>query len=738
MFGFISHWCIDWLDKRGLQSIAAVLETRAALSGNVEAMHAAAKRALHMGQHGVALKAIAPALQKQPQNATLWCTRGIAHRLALSYDLALADYEHAHQLDPKDVRTLGNLGEWHLARNAFAQALAWLDTALALDPNYYEVRVNRVAALTELRQLEQAHTEAERLVKDYPTRPEPYGNLGNVLFAEGKLKESIAQYQKALEVRPDYAEAHFCLVALLGFSGQQELVVDYLERCIEEKGETNQRLTLLAVAHKECGNLETAMALSRKVTQTYPEDLRGQVNLAGCLSDTGNPQQALEIYRALSGKDASQMPMASNVLFEMNYLPGFSREKVFRHHLDWATKYETPIAAPVQFDDRSRDPQRKLKVGYVSADFCAHPVGFLLRDVLRMHDKEHFEFHCFSAGVKKDTITAEIVAAVDAWSDVAFETPQGLANRIRDAQVDVLVDLSGHTGNHRLLGFALRPAPVQATWLGYFNTTGMSSIDYFISDPHTSPPNIGQLFSEHVLHLPHTRFCFSAPSYAGDVAQPPMLKNGFVTFGSFNRLPKLSPQVLDAWARILLAVPSSRLLLKAAALADESVCQQFVERFAQRGVEAARLDLRGASAHIDMFAEYGHMDIALDPFPFNGGMTTLEALWMGVPVIALEGNTVVSRQTYSALANIGLADELAFRDVDAYVAAAVALANQPQRLAELRTQLRLRMEASPLRQPEQFTRDLEALYRRMWAAWCEGRKLESDLGTPHGASLHGD
>lgn len=726
MFGFVTHWCIGWLDKRGLQSIAAVLETRAALGGDVEAMHAAAKRALLQGQHGVALTVIAPALQKQPENAALWCTRGIAHRLALSYDQALADYEHAHQLDPTDVRTLGNLGEWYLARNAFAQALTWLDTALALDPHYYEVRVNRVAALTEMRQLEQAHTEAERLVKDYPTRPEPYGNLGNVLFAEGKLKESIAQYQKAVEVRPDYAEAHFCLVALLGFSGKQELVADYLERCIEEKGETSQRLTLLAVAHKECGNLEKAIALSRKVIQTYPDDLRGQVNLAGCLSDTGNPQQALEIYRALSGKDASQMPMASNVLFEMNYLPDFSREEVFQHHVAWAAKYETPIAVPVQFDGRCRDPQRKLKVGYVSADFCAHPVGFLLRDVLRMHNKEHFEFHCFSAGVKKDGITADIAAAVDTWSDVVFETPQELTSRIREAQVDVLVDLSGHTGNHRLLGFALRPAPVQATWIGYFNTTGMSSMDYFISDPHTSPPNSGQLFSEHVLHLPHTRFCFSAPSYAGDVAQPPMLKNGFVTFGSFNRLPKLSPQVLDAWAQILLAVPSSRLMLKAAALADDSVCQQFVERFAQRGVDAARLDLRGTSAHIEMFAEYGHMDIALDPFPFNGGMTTLEALWMGVPVVALEGNTVVSRQSYSALANIGLADELAFPSLDAYVAGAVNLATNPARLAELRSQIRPLMLASALCQPERFTRDLEALYRRMWQAWCKGEHLPAN------------
>ena len=729
MFSFINQWCIDWLDQRGLQSIATVLEKRTARTGDVGAVHAVAKRALLEGKHAEALSAIAPALEKKPLDAAMWCTRGIAHRLALSFDQALADYEHAHHLDPQDVRTLGNLGEWHLARNAFATALTWLDMALTLDPNYYEVRVNRVAALTELRQLEEAYGEAQRLVQDYPDRPEPYGNLGNVLFAKGKLREAVAQYQKAVDIRPDYAEAHFSLVALQGFSGHQELVVQFLERSIEDKGETSQRLTLLSVAHKECGNLEKAIALCQKVIDTYPQDLRAQVNLAGCLSETGNPKAALDIYDSLSDKDTTQMAMASNVLFEMNYLPEYSREAVFQRHVAWAMKYENAIAVPPKFDDYNRDPQRKLKVGYVSADFCAHPVGFLLRDVLRMHDKEQFEFHCFSAGLKKDGTTTEIADAVDAFFDVAFETPQELAIRIREARVDVLVDLSGHTGNHRLLAFALRPAPVQATWIGYFNTSGMAEMDYFISDPHTSPPSGGQLFSEQVLHLPHTRFCFSQPSYASAVASPPMQKNGFVTFGSFNRLPKLSPQVLDAWAQILRSVPMSRIVLKAAALADDSVCQQFLEHFAARGIVSARVDLRGASAHHEMLEEYGDMDIALDPFPFNGGMTTLEALWMGVPVVTLEGNTVVSRQSYSALANIGLAGELAFPNVDSYTAGAVALATDPVRLTALRTQIRPRMKASPLCQPEQFTRDLEALYRRMWQTWCGGERLPSDVTT---------
>lgn len=726
MLSHIRRWCIDWLDKRSLHAIAALLEAKAAQAGDVEFMHAAAKRALKAGDAVRALAAIEPALQLQQENGALWCTRGIAHRLALSFDAARADYLRAIELNPVDVRALGNLGEWYLARNDPKQALAWLDTAFRLDPQYYEVRVNRVAAYIELHRLEQAHAEALRLIEDFPDQPEPYGNLGNVLYSQGKLAEAIVQYKKAVTIRPDYAEAHFSLVALQGFSGHQELVAEYLERCIQGKGETSQRLTLLAVAYKECGHLDKAIRLSRKVMEAYPGDLRGKVNLAGCLSEAGDPGAAMALYRELASDGSSQMAMASNVLFEMNYLPELSREAVYQHHLDWAAKFEAPLAAPAVFDYLDRNPHRKLRVGYVSADFCAHPVGFLLRDVVGNHDHDQFEIHCFSAGVKSDATTTAISSAVDAWADVVFETPQQLAQRIRDAKVDLLIDLSGHTGNHRLLCFALRPAPVQASWLGYFNTTGMSAMDYFISDPHTTPKDGGQLFTETVLHLPHTRFCFSAPSYSGDVGPAPIQANGYVTFGSFNRLPKLSAPSIEAWAHILQGVPNSRLILKAAALADESVCQQVLARFAEYGLGAQRIELRGASAHHEMLAEYGQLDIALDPFPFNGGMTTLEALWMGVPVFALRGTTVVSRQSYSALANLGLVDELTFPDVQSYVAGAIALAQQPQRLADLRSQLRPRMQTSPLCQPVAFTRDLERIYRQMWQAWCRGESLPDD------------
>jgi predicted O-linked N-acetylglucosamine transferase (SPINDLY family) len=363
----------------------------------------------------------------------------------------------------------------------------------------------------------------------------------------------------------------------------------------------------------------------------------------------------------------------------------------------------------------------------VSGDFVTHPVGFLLRDILRYHDKNKFEVYCYSMVIRAEDVLPELREAADKWEDIFFLSDEEVVSIIRKDQVDILVDLSGHTAFHRLLTFARRPAPIQAEWIGYFHSTGMTSIDYYITDPNTSPPKSGQLFSETPVYLPHTRFCYGPPPYTPEVGAPPVTSHGSIIFGSFNRLAKMTDEVVSAWASILHKVADSRLVIKSGPLADTTVKERLMTRFTKLGISHDRLELRENSPHVEMLAQYGEIDIALDTFPFNGGMTTLEALWMGVPVVTIAGNTVVSRQTVSALANIGLADELAFPNIEAYIQGAVALANDRQRLSKLRQEIRPRMAASPLRQPEPFVRDLEALYRRMWEAWCRGEKLPSDI-----------
>ena len=483
----------------------------------------------------------------------------------------------------------------------------------------------------------------------------------------------------------------------------------------------------LARAQQAARDHTAAELTCRKVLDLQPGNVAALITLAGCRSARADHRAAIELHERALLTNPHMPGIYSNIAFDATYLPDLSAKQVFAYHREWSIRFEASTAARRFAHHPDDEPDKPLRIGYVSGDFQRHPVGFLLRDVVRHHNRAQFHIHGYSMERNRDEINAAIAESADAWTEALLMSDAELAEQIHSDRIDILVDLSGHTAYNRLSVFALRPAPVQATWIGYFHSTGLESIDYFITDPYTSPRGCGQLFSEMPVHLPHTRFCYSPPDYAPEVVPLPALERGTVTFGSFNRVEKLADPVIAAWAKILDCTPGSRLIIKAVQLDQEANREHFRERFAVHGLHDDRLELRGASAHPDMLFEYGEIDIALDPFPFNGGMTTLEALWMGVPVVTLAGgHGVVARQTFSALSNLGLT-ELAFPDVDAYIQGAITLAGDLNRLTELRRNLRPRMAASPLRQPEQFVRDLEALYRRMWQAWCQGGKLPSDV-----------
>jgi len=591
----------------------------------------------------------------------------------------------------------------------------------------FQARINMTAALFELGRFEQARGLAEQIVQDEPESAEACLNLGNVMVHTGKTKQGIKQYQRALELQPHYAEAHFNLSSLLGSREDLALAIDYLKRKAQERGDSTQSLAMLASAYQAAGQLDSAESLCRRVLERQPDNLSALITLGSCLSSGGDAAAAAVIYRSVLDLDPSQAAMGSNVLFEYNCVQAMEREELFQLHRAWADRIETPLQHAPDFSGRDRNPHRLLRIGYVSGDFTRHPVGFLLRDIFRKHNKQNVRIHCYSMVIRADDVLPELRNAADHWEDIFYLSDDEVVDLIRKDEIDILVDLSGHTAFHRLLAFARRPAPIQVEWIGYFHSTGMSSMDYFITDPATSPHGSGQLFSEIPVHLPHTRFCYGPPDYAPEVPPLPALKNGYVTFGSFNRLSKLTDQTLNAWCRVLLGVPQSRLIIKSGALSESAIRRRLFDRIVERGIAPERIELREGSSHLGMLQEYGEVDIALDTFPFNGGMTTLEALWMGVPVVTIAGNTVVSRQSVSALANIGLAPTFAFADVDSFVQGTIELVGDLQRLADVRSTLRERVTRSPLRNSEQFTQDLETLFSRMWRAWCAGEKLPSDV-----------
>lgn len=716
-----------WLDRRGLSSIADVFDAQPATAGDVTAIHQMARRAIAAQKWGRAEALLQQGLALSPTDATLLCSLGATYRRQGKFEVSRDAYLQALALQPVYLEVYSNLGEWCLAQGQPVEALEWLEKALAINPQSYEARLNRTVALSESGQIDSALLALDQLVADEPERPEAYLNLGNVQLQLGKGKQAIKSYLKALELRPGYPEVSFNLASLVGSQEDLANAIYFLERRLQEYGESVQNLGMLASAYRAAGQIAKSETLCQRVLQRQPDNVLALLALANCNSASGNVPEAVRNLERVLEIDPEQKVVASNILFESTNLASISREELFARHTSMARVFEARKCPISDFSACSRDPNRKLRIGYVSGDFVRHPVGFLLRDILRNHDKDNFSIHCFSMAIRPQEVLPDLREAADSWEDVFLLSDEEVANLVVDAKIDILVDLAGHTALNRLCTFAMRPAPVQAEWIGYFHSTGMRCIDYFITDPHTSPVGGGQLYSETPVHLPHTRFCFSAPEHAPEVSLSPVCKTGQITFGSFNRLQKITDVVVEVWAAVLLRVPGSKLILKSAAFSDAVIMESMHRRFAKCGIEPDRLELRENSTHGQMLAQYGDIDIALDTFPFNGGMTTLEAAWMGVPVVTIAGNTVVSRQTVSVLANIGLADELAFPDVASYIEGAVRLAKDTDRLVALRACMRERMKNSPLCDAPRFTRDLEALYRRMWEAWCNDTKLQSDV-----------
>ncbi|MBK5968307.1 MULTISPECIES: O-linked N-acetylglucosamine transferase, SPINDLY family protein [Thiorhodovibrio] len=480
---------------------------------------------------------------------------------------------------------------------------------------------------------------------------------------------------------------------------------------------------LLDVANllNQFGFLSEAEDSCRQALALAPKDLRPWVTLANVERERDNHAASRTHYARLQSQLPDHPIIRRNLLVGQEYDPAISDTERFnaaRAWGDWAIDRAGGA--------RARPPlkplkNRPLRLGYVSADLCQHTVGLFLNPVLGAHDLQRITAFAYNASAQTDWVTRAITASCRATGgavrDITRLDDAALAQCIQTDQIDVLIDLSGHTAGSRLSVFAHRPAPVQVSWLGYFATTGLTTLEAVLLDPWHAPEGTEAQFVEPILRLPAGRWCYQPVPWAPkELSPPPAERNGWITFGSFNNTAKLNDGVYDLWAQILTAVPDSRLLLKWRTFNDAALRQRVTQAFMTRGIAAERIELRGPSFHADLLTEYAELDIALDPFPFTGGLTSCEALWMGVPVITWPQGRVVSRQGFALLSAIGLA-ELAAAGAQDYVRLAVALANDPDRLRALRTGLRKRMRCAPLMDVVGFTRSLEEkliqLYRRI-------------------------
>ena len=521
-----------------------------------------------------------------------------------------------------------------------------------------------------------------KAVQLMPDDHEGHNNLGNAYKELGRCEDAVRSYQRALELKPDYAHAH---------------------------GNLGNALRELERWH------EAERSYSRAI-ELDPGFAEGYANRALALEELGRIEEARESLRRALELDPQLTEARSKLLYIMNCHDARSgaalREEAGRYGVLVAGK-----ARPFSRWPNSREPGRALNVGLVSGDLGAHPVGYFLEGVVAALPAERLRLHAYDAHPRTDRLAERLKARIPRWRTVAGLSDESFARRIQGDGIDVLIDLSGHTVHNRLPVFAWRPAPVQVTWLGYFGTTGVPGMDYILVDPWSVPEGEDDHFSEQVWRLPETRLCFAPPEHAVAVGPLPCAASGQITFGCFGNQAKVNDTVLDVWAAVLHAVPGSRLFLKARQFADAALRDRLLGRFARSGVAGERLILEGVSPRAAYLEAYNRVDIALDTFPFPGGTTTLEALWMGVPTIALRGERFLSRQAESILSNAGLREWLA-ADRDRYVDLAVKMSADTDALARLRAGLRAQLEHSPLMDAPRFAAHLEAALRSMWQCWC--------------------
>jgi predicted O-linked N-acetylglucosamine transferase (SPINDLY family) len=574
-------------------------------------------------------------------------------------------------------------------------------------------------------------------------RPETLDNLGVALLAQGRYAEAEACCRKALELAPDFAIALTNLGTCLRHQGKFTEAIDVAVRSVNLAPDNGAAWCNLIALLRDAGRYESAIAVGRQALARLPTDYEIHRHTAdaqiwvGKVSDAiatcrhylehrpddpptlrklgmllvqcmGATEEGMAILRRAVAQAPEDLHTLSGYLCCLQYLPEISPQELLAEHRRWDERFGVaPPAVPNH--DAPREPGRPLRIAILTSDLGEHPVARLVIAAFEALRALPCALVAYNDRSGKEAMTRRFQQAFHEWRDVSSVHNNTLIEQIRRDRIDVLFDLAGHTRGLRLPVFAARPAPVQITWLGYQGTTGMRAMDYLLADRHLVPPEFEANYQERILRMPHSYVCWDRnDELAPPVGPLPAHANGFVTFGSFNHPAKITPEVIALWAEILKRVPTARLALRYRWFHDEAVKRLLLERFAQAGVAAERIELAVGWDRRGMLEAYHKIDLALEPFPFSGGMTTGEALWMGVPTLTLPGATFASRQSLSYVATVGLNDFVA-RCKEDYVERAVSWANRLADLAELRQSLRPRIAASPLADAPSFARDLLAL-----------------------------
>jgi protein O-GlcNAc transferase len=688
------------------------------------------------------------ALQLKPEFADAHKKLGLALVNLGMFEAAASSFRRALQIEPDQTEILSNLGNALTELGSLDEAVSCYQRALQIEPYLADAHNRLGIALYKQGRFAEAKSQYICALELRPELADAHFNLGTVLDELGQLSEATASYRRAVELKSDFAEAHNSLGGALKSLGQHEEARASIRLAAQlnyKLAETHNNLgaTLLAAgqidsaianfrravklnpgslrAHINLGNAlrtrrqpDEAALVFRRALEINPENADLHINLGTTLKDTGQLDEAIACYRRALELKPDDAPTLSNLLFTLNYTD---------HSPEFLLEEARKFGRMVEGRRKSRfsswkcpHESSRLRVGFVSGDLYNHPVVYFLESFLAQLDPGKIELIAYTTSQKSDATTSRIKSRFAAWKSISGLGDEAAANLIHNDCVHVLIDISGHTGHNRLPVFAWKPAPVQVSWLGYFATTGVTEIDYLLADRTGVPESQRRYFTESIWYLPDTRLCFTAPDLDLAVAPLPAISKGTITFGCFQTLAKINDGVLEVWGSIFASLPNALLRIQSNQLGEPAHKEQLGQRLLRVGIEPARVAMHDVINRENYLSAHAEVDVILDTFPYPGGTTTCEAVWMGVPTLTLSGDSLLSRQGASLLTAAGLEDWIA-TDKEEYITKAIALAGDLQKLSSLRAKLRQQVSASPLFDAPRFARNFEDALMGMWQTW---------------------
>jgi protein O-GlcNAc transferase len=686
---------------------------------NPSAFHLLGVISHQTGDRSKAIELISKSLKLAPDNAEALNYLGIVLIEDGKLDEAEQMFRRAVSVFPNFPEAYNNLGNVLKSLGQYDQSIVAYRAALTLRPDYAIAHNNAGSSLKEVRQFEDALKSLTKAISLNPDYAEAHYNMGNVLCDLGRIEEAITSYTTSLRLNPGYAEAHDNLGSALRDLGRFEEALTNFREAISLKPDYAKAHNGLGLALNSMGRLDEAIVSYRQALILNPDFAETHCNLASTLSSLGQQDEAIAGYRKALAIRPGFIGAHSNLLFSLQYAAGITLRKLWEEHCLWWDAHGNDAYLKKQYDTIDYEPDRPLRIGLVSADFGHHPVGFLAVKLLENSYPDNLQFFCYSNRVKADDYTRRFKEACTQWLDTHGYSNHKLAQEIQNDKIDILIDLAGHTASNRLPVFIEKPAPIQISWGGYVGTTGLPTIDYIIADAFHILEGEEKYYVEKVLRLPGSIWCYDPPVDAPPVGPLPATQNGYITFGSFNNAAKINPEMLEIWSQVLKSVPGSRIFLKYGGMDSPFNRERILSDFGKHGIDEGRVILEGKSSFSELLDCYNRVDIALDTLPYSGGVTTCEALFMGVPVVTCPGRTQPGRHSISHLNVIGFPQAIA-GDFDDYVNIAKALAEDLDKLEDYRAGMRVRLTSSSLCDGPHFAENFHNLIRKAWHSFVDG------------------